>query len=436
MDSKILKTIEEEEKERARDDAKRALLLFEGNDERSLKELMNAIYGIERDDNYTSFVNSGNVKKISLISKPIVAIFPFNTERDFIRYYQTTPKEMQRLVKEGIVFPLAQPVSRYAKLDYAHQIIKLKPKDYFIRSQYFYSILFDECIELETRKGLFLSRSIASLFDKAYGNKKLMNAVLDEFENTREYYDRGKFRSKAEKIRRIKENIAYRYASVAIFIGEDATDFILESLKTNESLDLLLDLHIIFDHFLTQGLLRDMHDESQFYLRDSFKKVKKIGGWMTNLFNSYSQKLAENISITLIAKPTVDEIIKAHDARLFFELPSIKSDQVTLEQIKDLKAELEMKASEINRGIEKIDAKKKKVNELITITSFILSGILSKVSLTAGVASLVGGLILPRSIIDVVHEGMKKNKRGKMIRETLKCIHTFWYNLRSNNGQK
>lgn len=426
MELKVLKNIEDEEKEKAKDDAKKALRYWRDWCEKDIKKLLNLIYGVNEANMPTSFVNTGNVKEIALFSRPIVTIFPFFEEKELQQCYKATSKEIAELTNEGIIFPIIQPASRYNGLDYLYPIIQTRPKDYFTRSVYFYSIFFDENIELVKVGRLQLSQTLARMFEKGEQHRGLKKALLDKYEDVRELYDRGRFLSPAEKLKRIKENIIYRYASVASFIGEDATDFILDSLKPRESLKVLLHLHIVFDHYFTQGLLSHLHDHERSYLRDAYGETLEIRDWLTNAFDLYTVILGDSIPINVISSPTVNEIMKAHEEGLLSCYPLIESKKIAYQQIENLRADLLINIEDAKEKIEKIDFKKKRVEKFVTISAFALSGVLSKFDITAGIASLIGGLILPPAIIDMISEGIKKRIREREVRETIGYVHTLW----------
>jgi hypothetical protein len=420
MELKALRNIEAEEIEMAKDDANRALEFWRNCDEKNIKILLQLIYGVKDNNFPTSFVNTGNVKEIAMYSKPIVTIFPFSDERDLRRCYKITSKELTHLVKAGIIFPLIQPASRYEKLHYLHPIIEEKPKDYFSRSVYFYSIFFDDTIELETVGRLKLSPTLVRLYEKAKNCKVLKRIILDEYKDSRELYDRGNIQSHAEKKTRLEENISYRYASVASFIGESAVDFILDSLNPHESMNVLLHLHTLTDHIYTQGILNNMHDQEYSYLPDTYHKTHYFTDWLTNALDPWADVLMDRTPINTIPLLTAREILKFHEEGLPLYIPH------NLGSLKELKATLDLNIEEINYRLESLATTKGRTKKYVTVTLFILSGMLGKFSLTAGAASLLGGLILPPKILDMIFEGMTNKIKEKMARGAIKYMHTIW----------
>lgn len=418
MEKKELIALEQEENDKSEDDAKKALAYWRDSKERDLKKLLYYIYGISETNIPTSFVNTGNVKEIALFSLPIVTIFPFNTEKELQQCYKATTEEILNLINEGIIFPWTQPATRYDGLHYLHPILEKMHKDYFTRSVYFYSIFFDDNIDLVNVGRLQFSQTLARLYEKGLQHKMLKEAFLEKNKDGLELYDQGLFTSQVERKKRISENFSYKYASVALFIGEDTINYIFDVLEPSKSLKVLLHLHIVLDHFYTQGLLSHMHDQEYSYLMETKRSVR-ISDWLTNALAPCSYLLKNSTPINIIPSPSVNEVLEAHENNIPSVYPS------TLDQIEEIKAGLDQQILEVNYKIDQIRTDKEKIKKIATISAFVFSGVIGKFK-PEGIASMIGSLILPPKIIDMIVDEIIKKIKEANVRKSVNYLHTLW----------
>lgn len=423
-----LKRIEEEEREKAIDDAKAALFYWRSGEERDVKKLLQIIYGVDETAPPATFVNTGNIKEIALYSsKVILTLFPFENEKDFQNHYKATPDEISYLVSAGKILPLFQPASRYDGMNYIYPIVKNYHKDYFLRSVYFYAIFFDDCIELVQNGRLQFPYTLSKLYEKGKKNEGLRKALLEEYREGRELYDRSSFSSPSEKALRILENIAYRYASVASFIGEEVTDYLIDSLKPQECLKTLLHLHIVFDHSFTQGLLNSMHDQESSYFMETSEFVDVTNSWYTNALDPFSYLLLENMPIITDPSITVNDIMNVHNDNMPFSFNNVAESRVSYQMIENMKANLMLSLQQTKERIEKIDTTKEKVSKFITCSTFGVS-LFSNIEPTEKLSALIGSLILPTEIINIIAEQIQKKVKKSTVEDALNYIHAFWTN--------
>jgi hypothetical protein len=210
------------------------------------KKLLRTIYNLEN-QTIGAFLNTGSLDTVlSACGTPcIVTVFPFASEADLMRVYGVNASRLEALIAEKHVIPLIQFPTRYQTLPFLHLILNFKPMNYFPRSVYFYYIFFDDTTDLVTNGRLVLSPTLNDLYERAKSKSILARVLTSNYSVLRELYQQHPaIPLSADQETSAKENIYYRYASVASFIGEDVTDFILETYATERALSILLDLHL------------------------------------------------------------------------------------------------------------------------------------------------------------------------------------------------
>ena len=422
MDGDQLRLIQEAEEESARADADSALRYWSTVDNPDARELLLRLYGVSQEAAPASFVNSGNAMEAALLCPPaLVPVFPFDSERELLRTYGTTAQELADLASEGIVLPISQPATRYERLVHLHPIIAMGPKDYFLRAAYFYAIVFDGSVDIERHDSLPLAPSVGRLYDNARTSKKLRIVSADAGDQLREPYDQGALGRRPEKARRVMENIAYRYASVAVFTGVDVVEYLLDSLPPEESLVVLLHLHVAFDHYLTMGLLSTMHDDLGYYLRDQYSTSRSGSRWVTNALQRWVHPLIHNQTVTLISSPTVDEIVAARDHGVSLNLPRLTD----LQDVTSFKAALQTKLAEIDDTLRVISRRRNVTKKTLTIAAFALAA-MSKLSGPESIFAAAAALIIPGKVVDVIADEVEKRVSRVGALRTLDYIHAIW----------
>lgn len=351
MDSKQIRGLEGEERERARTDARRAYRAWKTH--KDPVRLLRTIYGLE-DQRIGAFLNTGPLENTILGQRypTIVTVFPFADETTLRRAYGVTAQRLNELIIDKHIIPLAQMPARYEHLQFLHPVFRHRPPNYYLRSVYFYAIFFDGTTELVDSEGVDLSPGLKILYEKAKQNRILGRILSDDNKAVREFYDRMPHGTASEKVNRIKINIWYRYASVAAFAGEDVTDYILESYKTHEALGVLLDLHFMFDHAWTQGLLANMHNTVNAHNTDW------LAGWRpTRLWwrNSLARVLFANIPFPTLLNPSMAQLDAAREDR-YHETIEAAVTRPPSGSLESLRAELRLKISEIDAKLERIAA--------------------------------------------------------------------------------
>ncbi len=400
MDERQLRRLEAEEDERAFDDARRGLAVW--NATKNPRLLLRTIYGLDNQP-IGAFLNTGRLDRVIFGRRDpcIVTIFPFADETSLKQAYGVTARSLESLIAENYVIPLIQNATRYGQLHYLHPILRQRPRNYFIRSVYFYSIFFDETTDLVPNGRLRLAPTLDRLYEKAKTTtiKKILEKVLTErFVEVREPYDRGPFASPEEKKTRITENISYRYASVASFLGEDVTDYILSAFPRERALGVLLDLHYMFDHAWTQGLLSNMHDDDNAYAVNPTQPCSPTRLWWNN---QVSRILDANIPVTLLHKPRLSQLDVARSEGFYDDVEKNVSE-VGVSDIQELVATLRLRIAEIEDKIERIGAVGQKIEEYRTIAAVFLGLAEKLLPIEDGGVPILGvatGLTLPETVV-------------------------------------
>jgi len=400
MDDRQIRNFEIKEAEHAREDAKRGMAVWAAT--QNPKLLLRTVYGLDTHP-IGAFLNTGSLDTVVFGSQHpcIVTIYPFPKEENLIQAYGVTAKRLESLVAEDHVIPLIQPPARYEHLPYLHPILGHKSRNYFIRSVLFYAIFFDGTTDLVQNNGVDLAPTLDRLYEKAKKSKILANILADENSGVREFYDRLPFDSGAQKARRIKENIWYRYASVAAFLGEDITDYILETYPVQRALGVLLDLHFMFDHAWTQGLLANMHNEVNGHSIDWLCEWSPTRLWWDN---ALSRILCVDVPFPSLSEPRLDQLDAARSDGQYDILEKSISEN-GLSNVEELRATLQLRIAEIEAKIDKIASRGQKIIKYRTITSVLLGlggGVASGQGLVGAAIGLATNALLPELALKAI----------------------------------
>lgn len=400
MDASQISRFEAEETELAGVDAARGIAAWENSHDP--RALLRTIYGLDNQP-IGAFLNTGSLDTAVFGSRhpTIVTIYPFPEEKDLIQAYGVTAKRLESLIAENHVIPLVQFPSRYENLPYLHPILRHRPRNYFVRSVYFYAIFFDGTVELEKNGRLVLAPTLNRLYEKAKQNAILTTILADEHSGVREFYDRLPFGTKVEKETRIKENIWYRYASVASFLSEEVTDYILESHPAQKALGVLLDLHFMFDHAWTQGLLANMHNEVDAHNTDWLWAWSPTRLWWDN---AISRVLCADIPCTTLHEPQLDQLEAARSEGYNDVLEKSISEDV-FSDLDELQATLRLRIAEIDAKINRIARRGQKTLAYRTIATVLLgfAGTLLPTNNYIGAAlGVATGMVLPEAVVKAI----------------------------------
>lgn len=414
MDSADIQRFEAEEAELARSDAQRALAGW--TRDKDPVRLLRTIYGFDNRQ-IGSFLNTGSLETALFGARhpAIVTIFPFPEEKDLHQAYGVTAQRLDELIAEKHVIPLIQPPTRYEKLTYLHRILRHRPRNYFLRSVYFYAIFFDGTIDLVENEGVALSPGLDQLYERAKQNKVLDRILTNDYAEVREFYDRLPFGSEAEKQKRIKENIRYRYASVAAFLDEDVTDYILETYTEQKTaLGVLLDLHFLFDHAWTQGLLATMHNTKEAHNRDWLSAWMPTPLWWQNAFN---RVLCVDIPFHTLREPRLDQLEAAREEGHHDALERSIEEKSRL-NVDELKADLRWRIAEIEDRVDRVAAVGQKILIYRNVSSVVFGGaaaLLPPSNPVTPVLGALGGFVAPsllKQILDSHQRRMRKHNVG------------------------
>lgn len=410
MDQRQISNFEADETERARSDAARALAAWNAMAPKDPRRLLRILYGLDS-QRVDGFLNTGHLETVIFgrRSPCIVTIFPFRDENALKQCYGVSAERLEFLARRRHVIPLIQTPTRYEQLDHLHPLLCLKPMNYFLRSVYFYSIFLDGTLDLLQNGRLLFGPSLNALYDKAKSKKLLSKILSEDFASVREFYDRTTFTSATEQLTRIKENISYRYASVAAFLGEEATDYILATYPPQKALGLLMHLHFIFDHAWTQGLLTNIHNELDAYVADSYRTSFPTRAWWSNMLTGAARVLCTDIPCPSIQRPQPDQLEVASSEGFYEELDAHLSGNMHLE-VHALQAELTLRIADIEAKIERIAREGQKVIRYRTIAAVLggaLGGLAARVlpvdSPSLGqIIGFIGGLLLPQEAIQMI----------------------------------
>ena len=216
------------------------------------------LYGLPQDARLV-YAESGGLANVDCFPEDttvIIPVFPWS-ESDLEKAVGSFSR-LRSLVESGRIFPIVQHPLYYADCDHLHFLFERLTPSYFIRGLYAYSAVLGIDPDVErAESGIPLLSAINRLMghcDRTH--KQWLHYVRNE-EKCWEYRYRRQLLHDDRFYRRLHSSLCYRYASVALCIGQHNADEILSVFPAAEASTILLHLHILFDHVMCHGLGSD-----------------------------------------------------------------------------------------------------------------------------------------------------------------------------------
>lgn len=401
-------------------------ILARGNDPKSN---LRHLYGIPKDTKLI-YAESGGISNVDFFPEDITVIMPiFPWSKTDIENAVGSFTRLRVLIESGRVFPVLQHPLYYVNCDHLQFLFDRQTPSYFTRGLFAYSTVlgFEPIIEI-TENGIPVLHEIHQLMNHCNRTHKewLKQAKADEA--TWEYrYRKQSLRDEAF-YRRLHSSLCYRYASVALCIGQHNADELLSVFPTSQASSILLHLHMLFDHVMCHGLGSDFvvrpntPDGVDFYSSKrsgvtrphELNVADKLDVWLPKEKNEYVRCLLRD-----------EHFLRKVD----FSLLSPDSLPTIQDQLARQVTEFRNKVAIVTKG-------KTLIQHSVQITVYLLSGtaLFSGVESLAigGAAGIISGLKVPW-LAEVIAMTLKKIHRNKLASYALNPIvrknqSSYWEN--------
>ena len=251
--------------ERDEEEAREVANLFENTARMKLGERIRLLCGFPTscsNGGELAYAESGGLD--NLYMRPnlnyVVPVFPWSEQE--LKKHVGDMNELRALVDEGRLFPVVQLPSYYKGMKHLEWLFEggTRIPSYFIRSSYVQAaVLGRDVAEVRKEKdGNWYLTDVFQLTQRC--PIEWLNAAKrdDKCWEYRYRAARAEDRRDGNFWERVDVNLRYRYASVALFAGEEATNWVIENCGDYRTAStILLHLHVFFDHVLTQAACCD-----------------------------------------------------------------------------------------------------------------------------------------------------------------------------------
>lgn len=381
----------------------------------SSKTNLRQLYGLSSDAKIV-YAESGGLKNIDCFPNDttlIIPIFPWSVN-DLEKAVGSFNK-LRGYIDSGRVVPIIQHPLYYAECDHLQFLFDKQTPSYFIRGLFAYSAILGIEPKVEINEtGIPVLSNINQLMNHCNDVHLnwLQHCKSDDF--CWEYRYRRQSVRDDKFFRRLHSSLCYRYASVALCIGQHNADEIISIFPTKKSSAILLHLHIMFDHIMCHGL------GSDFVVRPNTSDGKDfISSKRVCVTKAHELKVGNELIISL---PDEDSEYVRGLLREEHFLRQIDFSLISPETLPDLQSQLNRQFSNFRKKISNISKGKKITNWSVQISIYLLSATAiafgSSSQQFGGAAALVGGLKVPW-LTDIVSNTMEKIYRNKLASYTI-----------------
>ncbi len=211
----------------------------------------------------------------------VVPVFKNAHQNSFERNFGPT-RRFFRQCEDGRLFPVIQNPVSYSGLEYISPLFtQFNSPATYIRGAFVYALIFglDPRDIVFRSNGVPLMRRMHELVDRCgTDHHKWIRRGMKDKQFWETFYQKNEDRTPEFDVR-LREGLLYRYASVAMFIGEACADELVRLETKSGSGDSLLSLHLLFDHMLCHGFLSDQHQGTR--RNRCWTLVRKVLGHVT-----------------------------------------------------------------------------------------------------------------------------------------------------------
>ena len=373
----------------------------------SPKSNLRTLYGIP-DDKKLVYSESGGITNLSMFPPDttlIIPIFPWSLTD--LEKMLGPFANLRLLIDSGRVFPIIQHPSFYDHTPYLDFLFERHTPSYFVRGLFAYAAILGKSPEVVfTDRGIPVLSDIEKLMRHCENTHRswLELAKLDD--NCWEYRYRVQTIRDDRLLTKLHYSLCYRYASVAICIGEHNADQILSTFPTKQSSDILLHLHILFDHVMCHGVGSDFVVRPDTSDGKDFQTSKRTG-----ITKPHELSVAEDLSITL---PHVENDYVTALLNEEHFLREMDFSLVSPETLPEYQDKILRQFSNFRKKVARIEKSRKFIEKTVQIVLYLTSGTAMFGGATEGsIAGIVAGLNVPW-LAEVVANALNRLHRDKL----------------------
>jgi len=367
------------------------------------KNNLRLLYGLPPDKKVI-YAESGGLENETLFPQDailIIPVFPW-AERDLNVAVGPLPR-LREFIEKGRVFPVIQHPLYYAECDHLSFLFERGTPSYFIRGLFAYSAVLGIPTDVETSAaGVPVLSQINRLMRHCTATHRnwLSHAMGDSA--CWEYRYRTQTTRDQRFFSHLKDSLCYRYASVAVCIGQHNADQIISVFSPAEASQILLHLHIMCDHVMCHGVGSDFVVRPNTPDGMDFKQSKQTG-----ITKAHELDVGRDLRLTLPeeASPYVTAMLKDEHF-----LREIDFSLISPKNIPEIQDRLSRQFADFRKKVEAVGKGKKLIEHSVQITLYVMS-----------LAAVIGGAPLGGAI--AVIAGLKVPWLADVIASTLERVH-------------
>lgn len=378
-----------------------------GDAKGTIKHDLCSLYGLTTSSKIV-YAESGGLLNFSCLPQDTTLIIPiFPWSEDDLQKIICPVHQLQKLVETGRVFPIIQNPLCYEGYEHLKFLFETGAPSYFIRGSFVYSAVLGISAEV-------------TMTDEGYPLLSAINKLMTYCDKThdtwikyaKENQDCWEYRYRKQSIRDnrfyndMHSSLCYRYASVAMCIGKHNADLILSTFPPLRASEILLHLHILFDHIMCHGLGSNFVVHPNTPDGKDFNVSKKTG-----ITRPHEWNIIEGLCVTLPEEKSeyVECLLKEEHF-----LREINFSLVTRESISQIQNQLNRQFSAFNKNVEKVSKGKKLTQVSVQVTLYILSvAAMLDGKPTSGVAGFISGFKVPW-LANAVANSLEKMYRDRL----------------------
>ncbi|MEW8332987.1 MAG: hypothetical protein AB2692_18780 [Candidatus Thiodiazotropha sp.] len=380
----------------------------------SAKNNLRSLYGIPTDTKLV-YAESGGITNLPMFPDDttlIVPIFPWS-ELDLEKMLGPVDN-LRLLIDTGRVFPIIQHPAFYKNTPHLEFLFERNTPSYFIRGLFAYAaMLGKEPNVVFTERGIPVLVDINELMSHCESRHSSWLEQSKVTEGCWEYrYRNQSIHDEALKAK-LHDSLCYRYASVAVCLGRHNTDEIINTFSVKQSSDILLHLHIMFDHVMCHGV------GSDFVVRpDTSDGIDFQTSKTTGVTKPHEISFSEEFHVALPKKE--DGYVKGLLREEHF-MRELDFSLISLESLPEYQDKISRQFSDFRKKIAKIEKSQSLVDRTVQIVLYVTSGLAALGGAATGnipasassVAGFIAGAKVPW-LADQVAEALKGIHRNKL----------------------
>ncbi|HAP38973.1 MAG TPA: hypothetical protein DCQ94_04350 [Nitrospira sp.] len=371
------------------------------------KNNLRLLYGLPSDKKVI-YAESGGLANLAVFPQDailIIPVFPWS-EQDLEAAVGPLPR-LRELIETERVFPVIQHPLYYTGCDHLTFLFERRTPSYFIRGAFAYSAVLGIPPNVETSDaGIPVLSQINRLMRHCASAHRAWLNFAFEHPDCWEHRYRRQTKQDEHFDNRLRSSLCYRYASVAICIGQHNADQIISVFQPREASQILLHLHILFDHVVCHGVGSDFVVRPNTPDGMDFRESNRTG-----ITKAHELLVARDLQLTLPVEKSgyVTALLKEEHF-----LREVDFSLVSSENISEIQDRLRRQFAEFRNKVETVCKGKKVVQQSVEITLYgmSLASVLGGAPL-GGAIAIIAGLKVPW-LVDLIAKTLERMHRDKL----------------------